>query len=657
MIQTLILSFLTLALLNTPTNSQLIFNFCETSSNYTTNSTYETNLNNLFNSLTKNTSKTGFSTSTEGEPPYQVFGLAICRGDMNDNFCNGCVTMASRYFTQICPYNKGAIAWYDRCIVRYSNHNFFSQLDDGIPEENICLDQSASDPYQFKQKIVTMMESLAHIAAFNRSVHMFATGAGTGLYGLVQCTRDLSGDQCYNCLNQNLHDLSADDQCDESVQVTALRGSCIVMSDMKQFFSSDPTWVAPPDPDPTIIPPVKPPPLSETQRGNGHKTSTIALGVGLPLVFLAAVIIFICLRRKNRFNKNRIPVNVKSRNSLLIKFSTLQQATDNFSDSNKLGEGGFGPVYKGKMPNGQEIAVKRLATGSDQGLSELENEVQFLAELQHKNLVRLFGVCIEEKEMLLVYEYIRNKSLDTLIFENSSGRKLNWEHRLKIIKGISRGLLYIHQDSAIRLVHRDLKASNILLDENMNPKISDFGLARLLGGDHTQSKTSKVVGTYGYMAPEYAVHGTISTKADIFSFGVLILEIIAGRSNSSFSGSSEGNILNYAWEHWTNGTAIEMKDPCLDPDPNTDLEVMRCINVALLCAQQRPNERPNIYSVNLMLTRNRMQIPPPSNPAFVMVNSSVEDRDIEASYNSTTTNTYSVKYSINEVSCTEPYPR
>ncbi|KAJ3705205.1 hypothetical protein LUZ61_008910 [Rhynchospora tenuis] len=656
MIQPLILSFLTLALLDTPTNSQLILNLCETSSNYTTNSTYETNLNNLFNSLTKNTSKTGFCTSTEGEPPYQVFGLALCRGDMSEDFCTGCVTMASRYYPRICPYNKGAIAWYDRCVIRYSNHNFFSQLDDGIQGENICLDQNASDPYQFKQKVVTMIESLAHIAAFNRSVRMFATGAGTGLYGLVECTRDLSGDQCYNCLNQTLYDLSSA-QCDGSVQVTALRGSCIVMYDMEQFFSTDPTWIAPPDPDPTIIPPVKPPSLSKTQTGNGGKTSSIALKVGLPVVLLAAVIIFlfICLKRRKRFNKNRIPVNAKSRNSLLIKFSTLQQATDNFSDSNKLGEGGFGPVYKGKMPNGQEIAVKRLATGSDQGLTELENEVKFLAELQHKNLVRLFGVCIEKKEMLLVYEYIRNKSLDTLIFENSSGRKLNWEQRLKIIKGISRGLLYLHQDSAIRLVHRDLKASNILLDENMNPKISDFGLARLLGGDHTQSKTSKVVGTYGYMAPEYAVHGTVSTKADIFSFGVLTLEIIAGRSNTSFSGSSEGNIINYAWEHWTNGTAIQMIDPCLGHHPNTDLEAERCINIALLCVQQRPNERPNIYSVNLMLTRNRMQIPPPSDPAFVMVHSRVEDRDIKTSYNSTSTS--SVKYSINEVSCTEPYPR
>ncbi|KAK4604635.1 hypothetical protein RGQ29_012915 [Quercus rubra] len=203
-----------------------------------------------------------------------------------------------------------------------------------------------------------------------------------------------------------------------------------------------------------------------------------------------------------------------------FSLATIATATNNFSSTNKLGEGGFGLVYKGTLTDGQEIAVKRLSQSSMQGLDQLKNEVTLIAKLQHRNLVRLLGYCIEGHETILIYEYMSNRSLDSFIFDQTRARVLGWSMRFNIICGIARGLLYLHEDSRLRIIHRDLKASNILLDSEMNPKISDFGMARIFGGNQTEGNTDRVVGTHGYMAPEYAIDGLFSVKSDVFSFGI-----------------------------------------------------------------------------------------------------------------------------------------
>lgn len=307
----------------------------------------------------------------------------------------------------------------------------------------------------------------------------------------------------------------------------------------------------------------------------------------------------------------------------LFNFKSVATATNNFSDENKLGQGGFGPVYKGKLPDGQEIAVKRLGKASGQGLEEFKNEIILIAKLQHRNLVRLLGCCIQGEEKMLLYEYMPNKSLDYFLFDPTKQGQLDWKKRFSIIEGIARGLLYLHRDSRLRIIHRDLKASNILLDEEMNPKISDFGMARIFGGNQHEANTMRVVGTYGYMSPEYAMEGLFSVKSDVYSFGVLLLEIISSRRNTSFRLSEDANIIGYAWKLWNEGRAIELVDPSIADSCCRD-EVLRCIQVGMLCVEESANSRPSMPSVVLMLESENATLPLPRQPTFTSIRSSVD---------------------------------
>jgi len=300
----------------------------------------------------------------------------------------------------------------------------------------------------------------------------------------------------------------------------------------------------------------------------------------------------------------------------LFNFEMLVSATNDFHLSNKLGQGGFGPVYKGKLSDGQEIAVKRLSRTSAQGLKEFMNEVVVISKLQHRNLVRLLGCCVEGEERMLLYEYMPNKSLDAFLFDPHKERLLDWKKRFNIIEGIGRGLLYLHRDSRLRIIHRDLKASNILLDKELNPKISDFGMARIFGSNEDQANTNRVVGTYGYMSPEYAMEGRFSEKSDVFSFGVLLLEIVNGRRNTSFYNDEQSqSLLGLAWKLWSADNAIALINPMIY-EPCFEIEILRCIQVGLLCVQEFAQDRPTISVVVSMLKSEIGNLPPPTKPAF-----------------------------------------
>nr|KYP35588.1 Putative serine/threonine-protein kinase receptor [Cajanus cajan] len=344
---------------------------------------------------------------------------------------------------------------------------------------------------------------------------------------------------------------------------------------------------------------------------------------------IATILLIICLfsvclilkKRKYMFQgtSSRKEFEDDLKHGLELKaftYISIMEATDGFSSENKLGQGGFGPVYKGIFSTGQEVAIKRLSKSSTQGIVEFKNELKLICELQHMNLVQLLGYCIHEEERILLYEYMPNKSLDFFIFDCTRRKLLDWKKRFNIIEGIAQGLLYLHKYSRLKVIHRDLKASNILLDENWNPKISDFGMARIFTQQEPVENTNRVVGTYGYMSPEYAMEGIFSTKSDVYSFGVLLLEIISGRRNTSFYDDDHPlNLIGHAWELWNVGEPLQLVDQSLNESFEPD-EVQRCIHVGLLCVEQYTNDRPTMFDILSMLTNKSAIVSLPQRPAF-----------------------------------------
>ncbi|XP_058744441.1 G-type lectin S-receptor-like serine/threonine-protein kinase At4g27290 isoform X1 [Vicia villosa] len=355
--------------------------------------------------------------------------------------------------------------------------------------------------------------------------------------------------------------------------------------------------------------------------GDKHDYTKMAILVVSIIVFAFTVMLLtLCIYRKKI--KNKEDNNEGEHYDLdlpCFDLATIFEAADNFSNANKLGEGGFGPVYKGKLQDGQEIAVKRLSRSSGQGLNEFKNEVILCSKLQHRNLIKIIGYCVESDEKMLIYEYMSNTSLDSFIFDPIQSKVLDWPMRFNILYGIARGLLYLHQDSRFRIIHRDLKASNILLDRDMNPKISDFGLAKICGGDQIEGETRRIVGTYGYMAPEYATDGLFSIKSDVFSFGVLLLELISGKKNRTLNyNQNDHNLIGHAWRLWKEGDMYSLIDDSLKDTCIQD-EALRCIQIGLLCLQHHPDNRPNMTSIVVMLSNNNI-LPPPHEPGYLYKN-------------------------------------
>ncbi|PIN04199.1 Serine/threonine protein kinase [Handroanthus impetiginosus] len=341
---------------------------------------------------------------------------------------------------------------------------------------------------------------------------------------------------------------------------------------------------------------------------------SIAFGVLVSGLINGSILLMTKRKRRGRNNKDiELP---------LFKLATIVAATNNFSNENFIGEGGFGPVHKGRLLAEGEIAVKRLSRTSVQGLEEFKNEIILIAKLQHRNLVRLLGCCIEGEERMLIYEYMHNKSLDYFVFDQNRRTILAWPMRLDIIMGIARGLLYLHHDSRLKIIHRDLKTSNILLDGNLNPKISDFGLARIFEENQCIARTKRVVGTYGYMSPEYSIDGKFSMKSDIFSMGVVILEIVSGKKNRGFNHHDHYHgLLGHAWLLWKENRFLELMDECLN-DTFVESQVKRCVQVGLLCVQKFAEDRPIMSSVLFMLGTDGAILPEPKEPGFFMERSS-----------------------------------
>ncbi|XP_050367372.1 uncharacterized protein LOC126785777 [Argentina anserina] len=327
----------------------------------------------------------------------------------------------------------------------------------------------------------------------------------------------------------------------------------------------------------------------------------IVVGVvsALCLIFLIFGILWLrgCFGRKKTREEELRGLDLQTG---FFRFKQIKAATNNFSAANKLGEGGFGAVYKGELLDGSFIAVKQLSSRSKQGNREFVNEIGMMSALQHPNLVKLYGCCTEGNQLLLVYEYMENNSLSHNLFGSEEAvRKLNWPTRQKICVGIARGLAFLH-DGTLKIVHRDIKPTNILLDSNLNAKIADFGLAKLDEEEHTHIST-RVAGTIGYMAPEYALWGYLTEKADVYSFGVVALELVSGKNNIKYRPNENFVcLLDWALVLQQKGNLMELVDPKLGSGFKKE-EALRMIKVALLCANASPALRPTMSEVVSML--------------------------------------------------------
>ncbi|KAL6522546.1 hypothetical protein OROMI_031504 [Orobanche minor] len=317
------------------------------------------------------------------------------------------------------------------------------------------------------------------------------------------------------------------------------------------------------------------------------------------------------VKKKNLASKGQSEKGLRGVNfqANYFTYRQIKTATNSFSTENKIGEGGFGAVYKGTLSDGTVIAVKQLSSKSKQGYCEFVNEIGMISAIQHPNLIKLYGCCVEGKELLIIYEYMENNSLARALF-GSEDNKLNmaWPTRHNICVGVAKGLAHLHEESTVKIIHRDIKATNVLLDGNLMAKISDFGLARLDLEDDTHIST-RIAGTFGYMAPEYVMRGYLTDKADVYSFGVLLLEVISGRSNVIISGEGLMYLLDQAILLSETDNLMELVDPSLESNFNKQ-EIMSTMNIALLCTIIDYAERPSMSAVVSMLTGSSRVIPP-----------------------------------------------
>ncbi|KAL4366889.1 hypothetical protein GQ457_05G030230 [Hibiscus cannabinus] len=635
---------------------------------YTRNSPFHRNLNFLLSSFQSNsTRQTGFYNLTVGQhPPDTVYGLFLCRGDDTKEICRECVTSASKRILQLCPNRKTALVYYDECTLRYSNRSFFSAWE-MQPALELLNTGNVSQPDRFMKLLGNTMKEIATLAANGDQLgKKYATKevnftSFQTLYTLAQCTLDLSVSDCETCLQTAIANLPS--CCEGKEGGRVVFPSCNVRYELYPFYRI--TAKPPPPPSPTQKPVLHSPPSPTLQsKGKNKMSSTTIIAIVVPVVvsfvIFAGGLVCLLTRKPKKYDavEQEKGNEITTMESLEFDFRTIEAATNKFSVDNKLGEGGFGPVYKGKLPNGQHIAVKRLAVSSSQGAEEYKNEVALVAKLQHRNLVRLLGFCLEGAEKLLVYEFVPNKSLDCFLFDPEKRGELDWTKRYTIIGGIARGILYLHEDSRLKIIHRDLKTSNILLDRDMNPKISDFGMARIIGVDQSQGNTSRVVGTYGYMPPEYAMQGTFSIKSDVYSFGVIILEIITGRKCSNFHQTDEDeDLLSYVWKHWNNGTPLELLDPSLGSCYSRN-EVIQCIHIGLLCVQEDPTLRPSMAAIVLMLNSFSVTLQAPQRPAtFLVPSSNLNSLGNELVSDSSSPTPRKSVPSVNEASISDMAPR
>ncbi|PIA27347.1 hypothetical protein AQUCO_07900001v1 [Aquilegia coerulea] len=547
-----------------------------------------------------------FATAQQTTQPDAVYAMVQCRNYLNSSDCLACFDAAEALLRSSCALDGGGRVFYDGCFLRYESIGFADQM---LSNDNVRLcgdDVITQGATTFAR---TVDEILSDIVAATPKINgYFAAssrhGGGTIAYAVAQCPERISPTACSDCLIDSYKKINS---CLPQSEGRASDHGCFLRYSNTTFFNG-----------------YKETDLSLFLKKGGSREAFIGAMVGGAsfVLFVIMFTIWFQFLRKKPATEGDILVATELRGPINYNYKDLATATKYFNEQNKLGQGGFGDVYKGTLANGKVIAVKRLAIGqSIRAEAEFESEVKLISNVQHRNLSRLLGYCNKRQEQLLVYEYMANTSLDKFLFGNKSGT-LNWKQRFDIIVGTSRGLAYLHEEFHIRIIHRDIKSSNILLDDHFLPRIADFGLARLLPEDQTHINT-RFAGTLGYTAPEYAINGQLSSKVDTYSYGVVVLEIISGRrSNDCQLEPITEYLLELAWRLYEEDKLMDLVDGSLDENEYSTEEMKKVIGIALLCTQSSV-ARPSMSEVVSLLTSKGFNDYRPTRPAFIDANTRV----------------------------------
>ncbi|KAI3779424.1 hypothetical protein L2E82_09142 [Cichorium intybus] len=483
-------------------------------------------------------------TAHTGTGPDNTYILAQCYGDLTSEDCILCYAEA-RIVLSTCFPSNGARIYLDGCFMRNHNYNFFHEYTS--PNDSVLCGNTTSKSGLFAVSVTQAVGNA--VTEASRNWDYFAresmVNANESVFVMAQCWRSLSPADCRACLENASAALS---RCLPWLEGRALNTGCFMRYSDTDFLNPIPVR------------------SSSSNRGS--------------------------------YDAKKL-IKMLNNSSLYFKYSSAEKATTNWDESNKLGQGGFGTVYKGVLSDGREIAVKRLFFNNKFRAADFYNEVNMISSVEHKNLVRLLGCSCSGPESILVYEYLPNMSLDRFIFE---------------------GLVYLHENTKNRIIHRDIKAANILLDIRLRAKIADFGLARSFQGDQSHISTA-IAGTLGYMAPEYLAHGQLTEKADVYSFGVLLLEIVTGMENNrSKTTEYTDSLLSIAWKHFQENTVEKIFDPNLFmhlyPNTNYQKEAKKVVRVGLLCTQEASSLRPCMSAILRMLAKDE-HLPVPSKPPFI----------------------------------------
>ncbi|XP_068642107.1 cysteine-rich receptor-like protein kinase 3 [Aristolochia californica] len=579
--------------------------------------TFVSNFLAAMDAVTPQISSQRFAKVIEGSRNATVYAFGQCMADLSQTDCDLCFALCKTQILKCVPFQKatrGGRNFLDGCYLRYDDYEFFEEAV-SADDKTVCGETDVSrSPSDFRASAIKLLRNLTIQAPKNSGFYTaFIDGANPNstVYGLAQCWESVNQSSCRTCLDKAVSNITS---CLPMEEGRVLNSGCYLRYSTQNFYNNSGS--------------------DDRSGGGGQRHLVVILAVCLSVIaslMVAALVLFFGRKEFSRRRKERKQLGalatIVNKSELSFKYETLEKATNYFHSSNKLGQGGSGSVYKGIPSDGREVAIKRLFFNTRQWVDEFFNEVNLVSRIEHKNLVKLLGCSITGPESILIYEYVPNRSLHQHLFDRIDAPSLSWEIRYNIIVGTAEGLAYLHEESGHRIIHRDIKLGNVLLDDNFTAKIADFGLARFFPEDKTHISTG-IAGTLGYMAPEYLVRGKLTEKVDIYSFGVLLIEIICRRRNSYPQEFS--HVLHIVWNHHMSNRLPEAVDPTLEGNFPHE-EATRVLQIGLLCVQASAELRPSMSMIVKMLKDN-LTIPSATQPPFLNANSGISHLEGEKSH-------------------------